>query len=247
MKGNTVDRSKHGTAGISPDVAYAGQKGQWQITYVVGAKPIKQGGGLRIATSRLGQDHWQLGKVLAFCDNPAVQLEVTTENTYPQTLHHSKYPAVTVIVYGCDLAQGEKISIVLGAIGGYVSGRFIQTQAQLHTGLATFAVYVDHLGNGGFCRERIRPEAYQQVPGKLTVTVKPAAPAKIRTTVRANPHNANDGKLVGVVSVEDEYDNPIVDEAFDTYGLEGKPTSRKRFKFDDDRGQISQMRQKVSK
>ncbi len=39
----------------------------------------------------------------------------------------------------------------------------------------------------------------------------------------------------------------FVDEAFDTYGLDGKPTSRKRFKFDDDRGQISQMRQKVTK
>ncbi|KKL27797.1 hypothetical protein LCGC14_2381560, partial [marine sediment metagenome] len=39
----------------------------------------------------------------------------------------------------------------------------------------------------------------------------------------------------------------FVDEAFDTYGLEGKPTSRKRFKFDDDRGQISKARQKVTR
>jgi DNA topoisomerase IB len=38
----------------------------------------------------------------------------------------------------------------------------------------------------------------------------------------------------------------FVDEAFDTYGLEGKPTSRKRYKFDDDRGKISQARQKVT-
>ena len=38
--------NEYGHARIVPDVARAGQKGQWEITYTVGRKGIKEGGGI---------------------------------------------------------------------------------------------------------------------------------------------------------------------------------------------------------
>lgn len=44
------------------------------------------------------------------------------------------------MIYGADLIPDDTIRIVLGAVGGYVSGRFIQTTAQTHAEEVTFTV-----------------------------------------------------------------------------------------------------------
>ena len=80
----------YGSATLIPNVALAGQKGQWEIRYVIGKVGIKEGGGIRIITPRKGLDQWQLGKVVAYCDTPRVYLDVITEKAYPLTYHHSK-------------------------------------------------------------------------------------------------------------------------------------------------------------
>lgn len=203
----------YGTATVKPDVSYAGEKGQWEIKYFVGESGIKQGGSIRIIPPTVGTVLWQIGKVMAFCSNPAIFLEVNTEKIYPLSYHHSNYPAITVKVYGGDLKQGETIRILIGAIGGYVSGRFIQTTAQTHSGTAEFCVFVDPKGNANFSRERIRVHAYNKVEGKLNVEVKPSKAAKIRCTIRNSPGKGK--KLIGVISVEDEYENPIVEKEYD--------------------------------
>ena len=203
----------YGKASIAPDVAHAGEKGEWVITYTVGKAGIKEGGGIRIITPRLGMDRWFLGKVVACCDNPKASLEVLTEKTWPVTYHHSNYPAVTVVVYGTDLKPGETIRVVVGALGGYVSGRFIQTQAQSHASAAPFQVFVDPRGNARVSRERARFGHYYEVPGALTVGVNPGRAAQIRCTIRSSPGKRRD--LVGVLAVEDRYENPITDQAFD--------------------------------
>ena len=203
----------YGRAAIAPESARAGEKGQWTITCVVGKKGIRQAGSLRIITPRRNMVRWWLGKVLAFCDNPEASLEVHADKAYPATYHHSNYPAIDVIVYGADLKEGEIIRVVMGALGGYVSGRFIQAQAQAHAAAAEFEVFVDHLGNGRFSKERSWPGAYHRVPGRLTVNVRPARAARVRCTIRSRPGKGKD--LVGVLAVEDTFENPIVDEAFD--------------------------------
>ena len=205
--------SDYGTARISPKVAFAGQKGQWEITYVVGQKGIRIGGALRVVTSTLGLDRWFLGKVTAFCDRPGVSLEVETEKTYPVSFHHSQIPAANVIVWGKSLEPGDTVRVVLGELGGYVSGRFVQTQAQTHQGLGRFQVFVDPLGNGRFSRERSAFSIWHEVPGDVTVRVKPAPAARIRCTLRSRP--AAGKPMTGVVAVEDAYENHIVDESFD--------------------------------
>jgi len=205
-------RAEYGRATIHPNIAYAGQKGQWEIRYIVGKLGIRQGGSLRII-GPFCHDMWVLGKVLAFCDNPDVHTEVLTENTYPLTYHHSNYAAITIVIYGADLNPGDTIRIVLGAVGGYVSGRFVQTTAQTHAEDVAFTVLVDWKGNGRFSRERIREGAYQPCAGSLKVRVKPAAPARIRCTVRNSPGPEQD--MIGVVSVEDAFENPISDESFE--------------------------------
>ena len=203
-----------GNATITPTIAYAGTRGRWDIEYTAGEAGIKQGGSLRLVPPhKAGGTFWELGKVMAFCDNPAVCLEVRTEKTYPRSYHHSHYPAVTVFVYGADLREGDTVRVVLGAVGGYVSGRLIQTRAQTHAGDAEFELYVDRKGNSHFSGERFRPQAYQKVEGRLTVAVRPAAESRIRCTIRNRP--GTDRDLIGVVSVEDEHQNPIRDETYD--------------------------------
>jgi hypothetical protein len=101
----------------------------------------------------------------------------------------------------------------IGAPGGFVSGRFVQPRAQTHADFATFRVLVDPQGNGRFSRERMRPDAYHEVPGALAVEVKPAPAARIRCTVRSGPREGD--TPIGVLAVEDEYENPIVDQAFE--------------------------------
>ena len=202
-----------GRASITPSLATAGQTGQWEIRYTVGEAGIKQGGSIRITSPRKGLDRWDLGKVLAFCDNPGIHLEVVTEKAYPPSTHHSHYAAVDVIVYGGDLIKGEEIRVVMGALGGYVSGRFVQARAQTHASQTQFDVYVDHQGNGRFSREKTREGVYHKVPGKLDMVVAPGEAAGIRVTVRPSP---GPGKgMIGVASVEDVYENPIVDRPFD--------------------------------
>lgn len=195
-----------GSATITPDTARAGQKGRWDILYTAGPHGIREGGGLRVFGPRYGYDRWTLGKVLAFCGDDEVYLEVKTENTDPPSYHYCHHAAATITVYGRDLRPGETIRVTLGAIGGYLSGRRVQAVAQSHAGPAPFNVLVDLKGNGQFGRESHRPTAYHACAGDLNVKMSPAAPAHIRLTVR--------GK-VGVLAVEDEFANPIVDEAFD--------------------------------
>jgi len=206
-----MEPGNYGTASISPDVALAGEKGQWDITYVVGESGIKEGGGLRIIPPTHGTVLWDVGKVLAFCDNPNVHLEVKPENTHPLSYHHSHYPAINLWVYGSDLSEGETIRVQMGAVGGYLSGRFIQARAQTHAGPAPFRVFVDPKGNAHFSRERIRLHACKAVEGDLTVQVKPSREARIRCTIRTSPGEGED--MIGVVSVEDRFENPIVDKA----------------------------------
>ena len=208
-----MEQRDFGHARFIPATAAAGQTGQWEIRYVVGEAGIKQGGSIRITSPRKGLDRWDLGKVLAFCDNPDIQLEVVTEKAHPPTTHHSHYAAADVIVYGGDLTQGEEIRVVMGALGGYVSGRFIQAKAQTHASWTRFGVYVDHQGNGRFSREKTREGVYHEVPGELDVEVKPGDAARIRVTVRPSP--APGKGLIGVASVEDAYENPIEDRGFD--------------------------------
>ena len=203
-----------GKATITPTVAYAGKRGRWDVEYTAGKAGIKQGGSLRLVPPhKAGGTFWELGKVMAFCDNPDVSLEVRTEKTYPRSYHHSHYPAVTVFAYGTDLREGDTVRIILGALGGYLSGRFIQTRPQTHAGDGEFELYVDRKGNAHFSGERFRQQAYQKVEGQLAVEVRPAAEARIRCTIRNSP--GPDKDLIGVVSVEDEHENPIRDEAYD--------------------------------
>ncbi len=205
--------SIYGHASISPNEAKAGQRGTREIQYVVGKAGIREGGGLRIITPPTGLDLWELGKVLAFTDNRNAHLEVETEHLYPQTYHHSHYPAAEIILYGCPLVEGESIRIVLGALGGYLSGRFLLAKAQSHTCVAPFELFVDPLGNARFSRELIRDYAYHEVPGSLSVIVKPAPAAKIRCSIRNSP--GEDLPMIGVVAIEDEFENPIADERFE--------------------------------
>ena len=202
----------YGRTSISPNVAYAGEKGEWEIHYTAGERGIVEGGSIRII-GPFCHDAWLFGKVTAFCDNPDIYLEVLEENTRPVTYHHSNYQAFTVVVYGSDLAAGECIRVVLGAKGGYVSGRFMQTTAQTHADDVEFKVLVDPKGNGRFCRERHREAAYQPCAGSLEVCVKPSRASRIRCTVRNGP--GGDRDLIGVVSVEDGFENPISAERFD--------------------------------
>ena len=206
------DTTKYGVANVTPTVAHAGKKGTWTVEYTVGASGIKQGGGLRLIQPLSAHDLWPLGKVTAFCDNPQAFLDVYTDKAYPMTFHHSNYPSVTVTVFGTDLQPGEKVRIVLGAVGGYVSGRFVRAEAFRHTGDFDFNLLVDPKGNANFVRERHRPEAYHPVAGDLTVTVRPDTPARIRCALRCSPTGAAD--LIGVVAAEDAYENPIADIAF---------------------------------
>lgn len=206
-----MEASDYGRASIAPKVACAGQKGQWEIRYVAGKLGIRQGGSLRIIPP-FCHDLWIFGKILAFCDNPNVHAEVTTERTYPLTYHHSNYPVTAVTIYGADLLPGESVRVVMGAMGGYVSGRFLQTTAQTHADDVRFRVLVDWKGNGRFAREVHREAAYQPCAGALKVRVKPSRPERIRFTIRNSPGPGRG--LIGVVSVEDRFENPICAEAF---------------------------------
>jgi len=208
-----LEKNPFGSARITPNTAFAGQKGEWTIEYTVGSKGIAQGGGIRVHQPTSAHDLWPLGKVLAFCSNRRTSLEVCTENAYPQTYHHSKYPSVTVTVYGTDLKAGDRIRIVIGALGGYVSGRFVRSQAFTHSAKVCFHVYVDPKGNGGFVRERFRAQAYEPVPGDLTVDVRPAQEARLRVTLRSRPAKGKDP--IGVLAVEATYENPVRDGACD--------------------------------
>jgi len=198
---------KYGKAEINPQQAYAGQKGCWEIEYITGSLGIKEGGGLRIIPPHRGTVLWKIGKVIAFSDNPEVYLEVKVEKTYPLTYHHSNYPAINILVYGADLKEGEIIKVKIGALGGYNSGRFIQTKAQTHSGLAEFEVYVDPIGNANFSREKIRLSAYKRVSGKLQVNVLPSKEHHIRFSIRNRPKK--ESNEIGVISIEDIYENPI--------------------------------------
>ena len=208
-----ISDGDYGRAAITPTTAIAGRRGQWEIVYTVGKCGIREGGGIRITTPRKGLDRWEMGKVTAFCDTPDVTLEVVTEKSDPPTYHHSNYEAADVIVYGGHLEPGSRVRVLLGATGGYVSGRFVMARAQTHASKAPFHVYVDPQGNGRFSRERTRKEAYQEVDGPLTVEVKPGPAARIRCTVRSAPAPGQD--MIGVVAVEDALENPITGGAFD--------------------------------
>ena len=201
-----------GKASISPDFALAGQKGRWEILYTAGKLGVRKGGSLRLIPP-FCHDLWQLGKVTAFCGNPDVYLEVLLENVCPPSYHHSNYPTATVVVYGTDLKPGENVRLVLGDLGGYVSGRFLQSQAVTHACETQFQLLVDWKGNGRFCREKHRPDAYRPCAGALKMTVKPNQPARIRCAVRNWPAEGDD--LRGVLAVEDEFENPISDMPFD--------------------------------
>ena len=201
-----MDSSGLGEARLYPAVAYAGQKGQWTVEYVAGDKGIREGGGLRIIPP-FCHDMWVFGKVIATCSNPDIYTEVVAERTWPVTYHHSNYPAITIVVYGGEVKPGDRIRIIMGALGGYVSGRFVQTTAQTHADSVAFRVLVDYKGNGRFARERTRPEAYEPCGGSLTLCVRPAAPARLRCSVRCRP--APGRGFLGVVAVEDRFENPI--------------------------------------
>lgn len=202
----------YGKASISPEFALAGQKGRWEFLYTVGKLGLRKGGSLRLIPP-FCHDLWHFGKVTAFCSDPDAYLEVLLENVCPPSYHHSMYPAATVVVYGSDLKPGETVRIVLGDLGGYVSGRFVQSQAITHACETRFQLLVDWKGNGRFCREKHRPQAYQPCAGALKMTVKPNKPARIRCTVRNRP--AEGQNLRGVLAVEDEFENPVKDTAFD--------------------------------
>ena len=203
----------YGTAKINPSAVLAGKRGKWEIEYVIGKCGIKSGGGLRIIPPNAGTTTWELGKVIAFCDNPVVFLEVSTEKTSPSSYHHSNYPAVNIKCFGQDLKEGEKIKIIMGDLGGYVSGRFLQAKAQFHSDNTVFKVLVDPKGNANFSREKNMPDAYKEVKGELTVEVKPAEAAMIRISVRNCPSSKKN--LIGNIAVEDEFENPIINECFE--------------------------------
>jgi len=202
-----------GTAELRPNRATAGEKGCWNIQYVVGRSGIKEGGGLRIIPPGKGVVLWQIGKVIATCTNPAASLEVRTEKTYPLTYHHSNYPAINIKVYGTGLNPGDRMEIKMGVLGGYNSGRFIQTQAQTHTQTAEFSVYVDPIGNGEFSRERLRPAAYKKVDGNLEIEVLPGREHHIRVSLRSRPKP--DADEIVVLAVEDQFENPIDDREYE--------------------------------
>ena len=212
-----------GRAVIRPDTAFAGEKGKWEIIYTAGREGIKEGGSIRVLTPRGGLVLWQPGKVTAFCSNPNIFLEVQAEKAYPATYHHSNYPAVNVFLYGDSLKENEEIRVVMGSLGGYISGRYIQAQAQKHAGEDRFRVFVDIEGNANFSRESLIPEAYQEIGGDLKITVVPARPERIRFTVRNGSADRRD--FTGIISVEDRYENPVEKGEFNItlHKVEGLP------------------------
>ncbi len=208
-----MEAGKYGRCKVKPAYAFAGEKGCWEITYIVGSMGIKEGGGLRIVPPHRGNVLWKIGKVVAFCSRKNIYLDVIPEKVYPLTYHHSNYPAINIIVYGSDLKKNDRIEVKIGIIGGYNSGRFIQTQAQTHSGITEFEVYVDPIGNANFSRERIRLSAYHKVNGSLKVVVYPTREHHIRFSVRNRPKKEADE--IGVISVEDRYENPIINKEYE--------------------------------
>lgn len=206
-RGRKSSKAELGDACVEPDRSFAGRKGRWIICYRAGTAGIKQGGGLRIVPPDAALVRWETGKVLAFCSNPSVSLEVRTEKVSPMSYHHSHYPAIIVHVWGADLANRDEIRVEMGAIGGYLSGRFLQARAQLHAGPALFRVFVDPKGYGNRSRERMKPDAYREVKGRLTVNIEPADAAGVRCVVRDCPAQGKDHP--GVLAIEDEFENPI--------------------------------------
>ena len=204
---------KFGSAKLKPDRAVAGQKGCWEIEYVVGESGIKQGGGLRIIPPSYGFVLWKLGKVVANCSKPEAYVEVATEKVHPLTYHHSNYPAINIKVFGTDLAKGDVIRVKMGIVGGYNSGRLIQTQAQRYAEVTTFRLFVDPVGNAWFSWEKHRPTAYKEVGEGLELEVVPGKADHLRVSLRSKPRA--DGQEICVVAVEDEYENPISDKKYD--------------------------------
>ena len=174
-----------GHAAIAPrERVAAGARGTWTITYRAGANGIPVGGSLRVLPPAAGFCRWDLGKVTATTDQAGVALEVLTEKVEPRTWHHSNCPAVTVVVYGEALRPGGLVRVVLGDLGGYVSGRFVRARAQDFAMPATFRVFVDPVGNARFSREHHRSERYHPVSGDLPVDVVAAEARRFRLALR---------------------------------------------------------------
>lgn len=198
-----------GTARIVPNSAQAGEYGQWEIRYTTGALGIREGGSLRVSGPRIGYDRWLLGKVLAFCDLPDVYLDVQTEEDNPPSYHYCHSMVATVNVLGRDLPPGTEVRVMIGAVGGYHSGRRIQARAQTHAATTEFIVMVDAAGNGQFNREYHRKDAYQPCGGDLSITVVPAPPRRIQLVVRPQPKAGDE--LIGVAAIQDAFHNTVED------------------------------------
>jgi len=197
-----------GHAEISPrDAIPAGSRGTWTLVYRAGANGIPVGGSLRIIPPVAGFCRWDVGKVTAFAEQPGVCLEVQTEHVQPATWHHSNYPAITVVVYGEAIRPGGLVRVVMGDLGGYVSGRFVRAQAQDFAMPGTFAVFVDPVGNARFALEQQKPGRYRPVSGELTVDVVAAAPHRFRLSLRHPP--APGAPAAATLTVEDRFENVV--------------------------------------
>jgi len=199
-----------GHAEIAPrEKIPAGSRGTWTLAYRAGPNGIAVGGSLRILPPTAGFCRWEIGKVTATTDQPAVALEVLTEKVEPRTWHHSNAPAVTVVVYGAAIRPGSIVRVVFGDVGGYVSGRFVRARAQDFAAPAEFRVFVDPVGNARFLSEHHKPERYRPVGGELTVEVVAAAPCRFRLSLRHPP--APRAPAAATLTVEDRFENVVRD------------------------------------
>ena len=201
-----------GRAEVSPrENIEAGSRGTWTITYRAGANGIPVGGSVRIVPPAAGFCRWDLGKVTAFAEQPGVFLEVHTDNVEPRTWHHSNWPVITVIVYGEAVRPGAVVRVVLGDLGGYVSGRFVRARAQDFAMPGEFLVFVDPVGNARFVLEQQKEGRYRPVSGELTVDVVAAEPRRFRLSLRHPP--APGAPAAATLTVEDRYENVVRDFA----------------------------------
>jgi hypothetical protein len=136
-----------GSASISPSAPVeAGSLGCWRLTYVIGKRGIKEGGGIIVSTDSdtdWGESQFQKPKRENF-----TTISTTGKSNLSCVLTGGYLrQKLKIHVHGCSLVEGDEVCVVFGNGVGGCPGSRVQTFAEERR---YFRVSVDVLGDGRF-------------------------------------------------------------------------------------------------
>jgi len=215
---NALPVTSQGKATISPDKGIAGQFGSWTVSYVVGKKGIKTGGGIRVelpdawyaglrnSTTRLQTtDPEDNNYITAKTSNSKVLLRTIVENEEKALLPKWDRPSidgrteryvfvVRVVVAKGHLKKGDMVSVVFGDRTGGSAGYLA---AAISAPFQPVMVAIDQNGDNDFKLLKKLPE----------LSALPGAASDMQVIL---PSQAVVGKrLQGRISLVDENANAV--------------------------------------